>query len=63
MNQVSVKKYLKMIKAIRSRAMAVRNLKDLMKLTDKLDEKALKRAQRSMDAIATQKVVRKTVYE
>lgn len=42
--------------------MAISNLKGLLKLVDKLDEKALKRAQRTMDAVATQKVARKAVY-
>jgi len=42
--------------------MAIRNLKDMLKLVDKLDEKALARAQRTMDAIESQKVIRKLIF-
>ena len=43
-------------------AMAIRNLKSMLKMVDNLDEKALRRAQRSMDAVATGKVVAKLVF-
>ena len=42
--------------------MAIKNLRDMLKLVDKLNESALRRAQRSMDAIASQKVVRRMIY-
>jgi len=43
-------------------SMAIRHLKSMIKLVDTLDEKALRRAQRTMDAIATEKVVGKLIF-
>jgi len=42
--------------------MAVDNIRAMMKLTDAIDRKALEAAQKTMDAVATQKVVRKVVF-
>ncbi len=42
--------------------MAIRNLKALWKMAEKIDVPALRKAQRSMDAIASQEVVRKVVF-
>jgi len=42
--------------------MAVDNIKAMMKLADAIDRDSLEEAQRGMDAVATQKVVRRVVF-
>jgi len=48
--------------SVKAAEMAIRNLKGLWKLAEKIDVPALKRAQRTMDALASQEVVRKLVF-
>jgi xylose isomerase len=47
---------------VQAAAMAIRNLQAMWKLLDKIDMKALKKAQEQMDAVAVHEVVRRMVF-
>jgi xylose isomerase len=47
---------------VKAADMALRNLRAMWRMLDKIDEKALVKAQRTMDAVATQEVVRKVIF-
>ncbi|HID94100.1 MAG TPA: hypothetical protein EYP60_08400 [bacterium (Candidatus Stahlbacteria)] len=47
---------------VKSANMAIRNIKAIWELCDKIDDKKLAKAQETMDAIETQEVVRELIY-
>jgi len=47
---------------VKSAIMAIRNIKAIWKLCDRIDKRELAKAQETMDAIETQEVVRKSMY-
>ncbi|NIM22970.1 MAG: TIM barrel protein [Armatimonadetes bacterium] len=48
--------------SVKAAGMAIRNLNSMWKMAEKINVPALKKAQRSMDALATQEVIRKIAF-
>lgn len=47
---------------VQAATLAIRNIKDMMKLMEGINIPALRRAQKSMDAVATQRIIRKAIF-